>query len=194
MKDVSQTLESYLNTQKEMQVCDLYDLVLYDGTKYYYTNADHDMTFNGKKYVHDSLLLKREQTKINNVISVDTMTISIFATKEDKLGDKPIFLAAHNGAFDRATLALSRCFFDTDGKVMGAVGLFAGITEVKSCGGLKMQLTVKSKVQGLAQEFPRRRFYPQGTYTAAGGTVTSSTEEDSASVIAPYVPLKEVLL
>ena len=72
--------------------------------------------------------------------------------------------------------------------------LFSGITEVKSCGGLLMKLTVKSKVQGLSQEFPRRRFYPQGTYSTSGGKVSSSTEEDSASVIAPYVPLKEVLL
>ena len=111
-----------------------------------------------------------------------------------ELGDKPIFLAAHDGAFDRATLAMSRCFFDLDGSAMGAVGLFSGLTEVKSCGGLAMKLTVKSKVQGMSQEFPRRRFYPQGTYANSGGTVSSSTEEDSASVIAPFVPLKEVLL
>ena len=57
-----------------------------------------------------------------------------------------------------------------------------------------MKLTVKSKVQGMSQEFPRRRFYPQGTYANSGGTVSSSKEEDSASVIAPFVPLKEVLL
>ena len=89
---------------------------------------------------------------------------------------------------------MSRCFFDLDGEVMGVVGLFSGLTEVKSCGGLAMKLTVKSKVQGMSQEFPRRRFYPQGTYANSGGTVSSSKEEDSASVIAPFVPLKEVLL
>ncbi len=77
---------------------------------------------------------------------------------------------------------------------MGAVGLFSGLTEVKSCGGLAMKLAVKSKVQGMSQEFPRRRFYPQGTYANSGGTVSSSKEEDSASVVAPFVPLKEVLL
>lgn len=194
MKTVTDELAAYLNTKKEMVVCDLYTLTLYDGTAYYYTDADHDVTYNGHTYLHDALLLKREQTKINNVISVDSMTVSIYATVEDKLGDKPIFLAAHDGALDRATLALSRCFFDADGNTIGAVDLFSGITEVKSCGGLLMKLTVKSKVQGLSQEFPRRRFYPQGTYSTSGGKVSSSTEEDSASVIAPYVPLKEVLL
>lgn len=194
MKSVTDALAAYLNTEKEMNVCDLYTLTLYDGTAYYYTDADKDITYNGHTYLHDALLLKREQTKINNVISVDSMTVSIYATVDDKLGDKPIFLAAHDGALDRATLALSRCFFDEDGNTIGAVDLFSGITEVKSCGGLLMKLTVKSKVQGLSQEFPRRRFYPQGTYSTSGGKVSSSTEEDSASVIAPYVPLKEVLL
>ena len=194
MKAVTDALASYLNTEKEMNVCDLYTLTLFDGTAYYYTDADKDITYNGHTYLHDALLLKREQTKINNVISVDSMTVSNYATVDDKLGDKPIFLAAHDGALDRATLALSRCFFDADGNTIGAVDLFSGITEVKSCGGLLMKLTVKSKVQGLSQEFPRRRFYPQGTYSTSGGKVSSSTEEDSASVIAPYVPLKEVLL
>lgn len=194
MKTVSDELSTYLNTKKALSSCDLYVLTLYDGTAYYYTDADHDVTYGGHTYAHNALLLKRQQTKINNVISVDTMTVSIYATKDDKLGDKPIFLAAHDGALDRATLSLSRAFFDEDDTLIGVIDLFAGITEVKSCGGLQMQLTVKSKVQGLSQEFPRRKFYPQGTYATSGGKVSSSTEEDSASVIAPYVPLKEVLL
>lgn len=194
MKTVTAALAAYLNTKKEMVVCDLYTMALYDGTAYYYADADHDVTYNGHTYLHNALILKREQTKINNVISVDSMTVSIYATVDDKLGDKPIFLAAHDGTFDRATLSLSRAFFDEDGNITGAIDLFSGITEVKSCGGLLMELTVKSKVQGLSQEFPRRRFYPQGTYSTSGGKVSSSTEEDSASVIAPYVPLKEVLL
>ena len=85
-------------------------------------------------------------------------------------------------------------FFNNSGEIIGVIDLFSGTTEVKSCGGLVMQLTVKSKVQGLSQEFPRRRFYPQGTYSTSGGKVSSQTDEDSASVIAPFVPLKEVLL
>lgn len=194
MKSVTEELARYLNTQKEMVSCDLYVLTLFSGTAYYFTDADHDVTYGGHTYLHNAIMLKREQTKLNNVVSVDSMTVSIYATVEDKLGDKPIFLAAHDGAFDRATLAMSRCFFDLDGEAMGVVGLFSGLTEVKSCGGLAMKLTVKSKVQGMSQEFPRRRFYPQGTYANSGGTVSSSKEEDSASVIAPFVPLKEVLL
>ena len=194
MKSVTDALANYLNSKNEMVACDLYTLTLYSGTTYYYTDADHDITWNGNTYLHDSFILKRQQTKINNVISVDSMTISIDATVDDTLGDKPVFLAAHDGAFDRATLSLSRAFFGTDGNITGVIDLFSGTTEVKSCGGLTLSLAVKSKVQGLSQEFPRRRFYPQGTYSTSGGRVSSQSEEDSASVIAPFVPLKEVLL
>lgn len=195
MKKVTDALSTYLNTKKELLSCDLYALTLYDGTKYYYyTDADHDVTYNGNTYSHNALLLHRDQTVINNVLSVDSMTINIYATKDDKLGDKPIFLAAHDGSFDRATMALSRAFFDTDDTLIGVIDLFSGTTEITSCGGLVMTLDVKSQVQGFSQEFPRRKFYPQGTFSTSGGKVSSSTEEDSASVIAPYVPLKEVLL
>lgn len=194
MKLVTDALSDYLNTKKELLSNDLYTLTLYTGESYYYTDADHDIAWNGRTYLHNALMLKRQQTKLNNVISVDSMTVSVYATIEDKLGDKPVFLAAHDGALDRATLALSRCFLNDSGEIIGVVDLFSGTTEVKSCGGLVMQLTVKSKVQGLSQEFPRRRFYPQGTYSTSGGKVSSQTDEDSASVIAPFVPLKEVLL
>ena len=194
MKEVTTTLADYLNTKKEMQACDLYVLSLFSGSTYYYTDADHDVVYDSHTYLHNALLLKREQTKINNTISVDSMTVSIYATKDDKLDDTPIFLAAHDGSLDRGTLSMSRCFFDADDNIMGVVGLFSGTTEVKSCGGLQMKLTVKSKVQGLSQEFPRRRFYPQGTFASSGGTVSASSTEDSGTVIAPFVPLKEVLL
>lgn len=194
MKMVTDALSDYLNTKKELLSNDLYTLTLYTGESYYYTDADHDIAWNGHTYLHNALMLKRQQTKLNNVISVDSMTVSVYATAEDKLGDKPVFLAAHDGALDRATLALSRCFFNNSGEIIGVIALFSGITEVKNCGGLVMKLTVKSKVQGLSQEFPRRRFYPQGTYSTSGGKVSSQTDEDSASVIAPFVPLKEVLL
>ena len=194
MKSVTDELSNYLHSQREMVSCDLYELRLFSGKKYYFTDADRDITYNGNLYRHNAVLLKREQTKINNVISVDSMTVSIYATVDDKLDVKPIFQAAHDGDFDRAILSMSRCFFGFNNEVIGVVGVFSGITEVKSCGGLTMKLTVKSKVQGLSQEFPRRRFYPQGTYASSGGQVTSSATEDSASVIAPFVPLKEVLL
>lgn len=88
MKSVENALSDYLNTQKEMVSCDLYTLALFDGETHYYTNADHDIVYDGHTYLHDAFRIKREQTKINNVVSVDSMTVSIYATLEDKLGGK----------------------------------------------------------------------------------------------------------
>ncbi len=175
MKNVSTALAAHLHKVREIQSCDLYELTLLNGSRYYYTDTDIDVEVNGHIYRcpknHGSPILKRTQTKTYGEVTVDTLTVTIYADKNDCIGDTPFFKACHDGILDRASLSMSR-----------------------SCGGLMMKLTVKSKVQGLSQEFPRRRFYPQGTYASSGGQVTSSSTEDSASVIAPFVPLKEVLL
>lgn len=198
MKNVSTALAAHLHKAREIQSCDLYELTLLNGSRYYYTDTDIDVEVNGHIYRcpknHGSPILKRTQTKTYGEVTVDTLTVTIYADKNDCIGDTPFFKACHDGILDRASLSMSRCFFGLKNEVIGVVGVFSGITEVKSCGGLMMKLTVKSKVQGLSQEFPRRRFYPQGTYASSGGQVTSSAMEDSASVIAPFVPLKEVLL
>ena len=84
MKSVTEALSAYLNTQKEMVSCDLYTLTLFSGAAYYFTDADHDVAYEGHTYLHNAIMLKREQTKLNNVVSVDSMTVSIYATVEDK--------------------------------------------------------------------------------------------------------------
>ena len=98
-----------------------------------------------------------------------------------------------------AKLYLKRAFFtqNTDlptATVVGAISLFGGDVEIKSSGGIKLDLTVKSKTQGLSQEFPRRKYYPQGSYTTTEGTVTSTGTTNDTCLIAPFVPRKEVLL
>ena len=103
------------------------------------------------------------------------------------------------GVLDGAKLCLKRAFFtqNTDlptATVVGAISLFGGDVEIKSSGGIKLDLTVKSKTQGLSQEFPRRKYYPQGSYTTTEGTVTSTGTTNDTCLIAPFVPRKEVLM
>lgn len=193
MKSVTALLESHLNTKKNFVSCDLYELQLANGNKYYYTNCDQDITFEGNTYLHNALLIKRQQTKINDRVVVDTMAVTISADSKDKIEGKPILLAAHDGVLDRAKLFLKRCFFE-NGTAIGAIELFGGIAEVKRCGGIGLELTVKAKTQGLAQEFPIRRYYPQGTYSTSDGVITSDDETNDYVLITPYVPLKEVLI
>ena len=47
MKDVGTGLENYLNTEKHMTSCDLFELRLPDGGVHYYTDADKDILYDG---------------------------------------------------------------------------------------------------------------------------------------------------
>lgn len=193
MKTVSNALANYLNNTRNFQSCDLYELQLANGNKYYFNNTDIDVVFDGKTYLHNVLLLKRQKTKINERVVVDSMTITINANASTLLEGKPIFLAAHDGALDMAKLYLRRCFFK-DGVVVDVINLFGGNVEVKKCGGIKLEIVVKAKTQGLAQEFPIRKYYPQGTYSTVGNSVSANTGDDASCLITPFVPQKEALL
>ena len=72
MKTVSKELETYLNTEKNITCCDLYELTLYNGTRYYYADTDMDISYDGHIYRHDMLLIKRNQIKLNSSVVVDT--------------------------------------------------------------------------------------------------------------------------
>lgn len=193
MKDVEKNLETYLNTEKHLISCDLYELKLPSGTTYFYTNSDVDISWDGHVYRHGAILISRDKVKLNDRVVVDTLSVTIHADTDDKLDGVPFLKAAHDGKLDRAMLHLRRCFFRGT-SVLGVIGLFGGVVEIKGCGGIQLQLTVKAKTSGLNLEFPTRRYYPQGSYTiTSDGNVTAGSDQDSC-LIAPFVPLKEVLL
>ena len=193
MKAVSENLNDYLNTEKNLTSCDLYELELANGHTYYYTDADIDMHLVGKTYKHDTLLIKRQQTKLDAQVVVDSLNVTISATDSDKVEGVPIMQAVHEGLLDRAILTLKRCFFRGQ-SVLDTIGLFKGYVEIRQVGGLQIQLTVKAKTQGMSQEFPRRRYYPQGSYSTTDGKVSADAEDNESCLIAPFVPLKEALL
>lgn len=195
MKDATNALAEYLTTQKNLTSCDIYELTLNNGNVYRFADFDTDVSYDGKTYSHSSIgIPKRQQINIKSQATVDSMNVQIFSDANDMIESIRVNKAAHDGKLDRATLALSRCFFATNGSVIGAIKLFAGIVEIHQCGGLSLQLTVKSKTQGLSMEFPVRKYYPQGIYNTVGNTVRSSTNDSATCLITPYVPLKEVLM
>ncbi len=192
MKSVTNALQTYLNTQKRLVACDLYTLTLANGNVYRYADFDTDVIWDGYTYIHDSLVIKRQQTKLNPQVNVDTMTFNIYSNDSDMIESTRVNLAAHSGILDKATIALRRCFFSGT-TALGVIDLFTGVVEVKQCGGLNLQLTAKAKTSGLNMEFPLRKYYPQGSFETVNNTITSSTDE-TACVITPYIPLREVLL
>jgi hypothetical protein len=202
MKSVSQALATHLNNEKNFTSCDLIELVLANGNVYRYADTDCDVTWDSKVYYHNKLLVKRQQIKLQSQVTVDTLSVTIYTDREhaaDEIESTPILAAAHSGVLDGAKLYLRRAFFTHNSglpaaTVVGAISLFGGDVEIKSSGGIKLELTVKAKTQGLSQEFPIRKYYPEGAYTTSNGTVISTGTTNDTCLIAPFVPRKEVLM
>jgi len=203
MKTVDPALQNYLNTVKNFISCDLFELVLANGNTYYYADTDCDIVYNNHIYQHDALLIKRQQIKLQGQVTVDTLGVTIYTDgnhAKDLIDGQPVLAVAHNGTLDGAKLYLRRAFFNVmDGQlpaasVVGVVSLFGGDVEIKSSGGIKLELTVKAKTQGLNKEYPIRKYYPEGCYTTTGGVVISTGETNDTCLIAPFVPRKEVLI
>ena len=203
MKEVSADLATHLNTEKTFLSCDLFELVLANGNTYRYTDApDCDVVRDNLIYRHDSLMIRRQQISIQSKVTVDSLEVVIYTDGEhaaDKIESMPVMRVAHSGVLDGARMSLKRAFFRKTGdlpaaSVIGTIGLFSGDVEIKSSSGIKLELTVKSKTQGLNMEFPIRKYYPQGAYTTSSGRIVSNGQTDSTCLIAPFVPRKEVLL
>lgn len=194
MKEATNALITHLNTQKNLISCDIYTLTLKNGNVYRFADFDTDVTYGGYTFYHAIVgIPKRQQISVKSQVSVDSMNIAIYSDGNDTIESVRVNKAAHDGLLDRATLSLARCFFSS-GSVLGAVQLFSGIVEISQCGGLALQLTAKAKTQGLNMEFPIRKYYPQGIYTKVNNTVTSSADDSATCLIAPFIPLKEVLM
>lgn len=193
MKSVQSSLETYLNTAKNITSCDLFEIRLQNGNSYLYADTDMDISYNGKVYIHDGPIVKRKQTETSGKVTVDNMTVDIQTDRDDKIETKPFLQAAHDGTLDKAKLYLRRCFF-RDQSILGVIDLFSGNVEIKEAGGIRLQLSVKAETQGLSMEFPVRKYYPQGSYTTGADGIIYSKETDAATLIAPFVPLREVLI
>lgn len=194
MKDITKSLETYFSTERNLMSCDLYRLVLLNGTEYLYADTDKDVIYNGKTYRHGSLIMTRKQIEQNNEVSVDSLTVDVYADSADLVSSKSFIKSAHDGVLDRARLYLTRAFFSRDGVIIGTIALFGGNVEVKKAGGIHVELEVKSDTQGLNMDFPIRKYYPRGQYVVSNDTIISSTDTDKTTLVAPFIPLKEVLL
>ena len=202
MKEVTENLATHLNTEKTFLACDLFELVLANGNTYRYADTDCDIVIGNLIYRHDALLIRRQQISLQGQVTVDALEVTIYTDGEhvaDKIESLPVMQVAHSGVLDGAKLYLKRAFFNKTGdlpaaSVIGTIGLFGGDVEIKSSGGGKLELTVKSKTQGLNTEFPIRKYYPQGAYSTTSGRIVSNGQTDDTCLIAPFVPRREVLL
>lgn len=191
MKSVSDELNTYLNEEKHFEVYDMYSLHLKDGRTFYIADADVDIHWNDIVWNHKLFIISRDQIKVQGEPSVDTLSVNIKCDVNDKIGDVPFIKACHMGLLENSMMGLYKAYFK-NGELVGAFKLFEGIVEVNSAGGMGVKLSIKSVVQGLAQNVPIRIFAPQSAYTNKNGTVTSSSS-DSYSMLIPLKPSMKVL-
>lgn len=182
MKQVSEKLNAFLNSSRHFICADIYELRTRDGGAYRFTDGNEDVAYNGRRYRADLFAVKRSQTKTIGSVSVDKLTLTIYADKSDKLNGEAANAFAHSGGLDRAQLFLSRVFFDEQGQAIGHVALFGGVVEIQNGGGLTLTLSVKAETQGLNVEFPRRRYYPQTPFGAVAG------KDSGTALVAPFIP------
>lgn len=193
MKTVSQAIQEYLNIKKNFQCCDLYQLVLSNGSTYYIADYDKDVTVSGRTWTR-RMIIKRGQVKTAGEPNVDTMSITIACDRNDVFDNVPFLQACHNGLLSGGILTVYRAFFDDGGQCIGHYAVFSGKTEVTGAGGLKAQLNVKAETQGLSQQVPLRIFAPQSAYKKDSDGDIVVSESDTVTMLIPLKPSNNVLL
>ena len=193
MKAVNATLSDYLNTERNIESADLYQLRLKNGVSYYVTSCDKDVVWAGHIWSHRLLILKREQINLKGAPAVDTLNITVHCDENDLLEGEPFMSACHNGVLDQAYLALYKAYF-RDGECIGAYEVFEGKVEITSAGGITVKLAVKSIIQGLSQQVPVRIFAPQSAYASNEQGAVTSSSTDTATALIPLKPSSRVLI
>ncbi len=193
MKQATDDLIKLLKEAPNIEGCDLYELKLANGRQFFWTDTDKDVVVGDRLYSHDSVIAQRDQVQIHSSVMVDTLNVTLYVGENDVIETQTVIQAAHEGRLDRSILTLTRCFFQGE-RVAGTIQLFTGNVEVQEAGGLAIKLTVKAKTQGLNMGFPVRHYYPQGTYQETNNTVVADAQSNSACLIAPHIPRREVLL
>lgn len=191
MKTATDVIKNCLAAEST-QVCDLYTLVLESGETYRFASFDRDVSYDGNTWTYRPFLFQRGQVKLQGAPSVDTLSVTVYCTPDDKLGDVTFMAGCHNGLLDNSMMQLCRAYF-SEGECVGIVPVFSGRCEVQQSGGLAVKLNVKSIIQGLAAPLPVRMFAAQAAYANANGVIVVS-ENDTTSMVIPLKPSGNVLV
>ena len=201
MKTAPEPVISYLNNNNKFYICDLYKIVLADGTTLRYANYDIPIVWDGQTWACTGPVFERGKTKLSGKITVDSLGVTVTTDANDQIGGVTWMNLAQNGGFDNATLTLYRCFMSSPGTVIGALVWFGGLIDPDDGGGMEMKWKVRSRMQKANVDYPTRLYYPtcpyvlyeaacgvnrasfavSGTVTVAGSTTQFTTNLTSAN-------------
>jgi uncharacterized phage protein (TIGR02218 family) len=197
--DVKLLLDDWGPTSR-MAICDLYTFYLIGGEILRYSGWQKALSVPAPQ-TNSPLIdfplgakLKRNKTKFQIGVQVDEMDIEIYAADETIVTNGGTITwqeALHKGLFDGAYLDMWRCFMSPPGIPIGTITWFYGRVADVDVGRTKSVIKVRSLLDLLSQQMPRRLFQAACTHifgdamclfdrttmaqdiTATGGTLQS---------------------
>jgi uncharacterized phage protein (TIGR02218 family) len=187
MKTTNVTLDAALalNVHK---LADLYTIEFREGTVRW-TSADLNVTDGVNTWLAAGAtvpLISRGNSKASAGLSVDSLEVTI-APGASTLGGLSLKLAAIQGSFDNVRVLVERAYMSTWGTAANLkVVVFDGLVVDVAPGSTEIVLSVKSALNKLNEQIPKRLIQPQCPYrvfdTQCG--LTAATWTDSAKTVA----------
>jgi uncharacterized phage protein (TIGR02218 family) len=193
VKPASGTLNTFLISNTEFDLSDLYTITLLDGTVIRWTDRDQDLVVGGNTFLSTGPTISRSGVRQTAGIELSTLSLTLgVGDRSDAplLNGAPLPLAAVRGVFDGATVKLDRIYFDAAGAQVDTLPWFKGTIEpAPGITATQIKLTVKGALAKLnARKMPWRVFQPpcsKALYSPACGVVkTEGTNQKTATTVA----------
>lgn len=167
MRNASPKLIALLDADQFL-MADLYTITTVQNDVYRYTNYDFNLVVENEIYRSTGPLISREGITLSVGIEVDTLSLIIDTTDNEKFGDLRVIQAFHNGQMDGARFKLDRIFMDintpTDTSA-GTIKLFEGRLIEPEFDRNSIQVSVASDLDDLNVQMPRNLYQPSCSNT-----------------------------
>ncbi len=153
---------------RQFVMADLFTITLArTGQNLRFTDADRPVWWNNTFYDPYSIAIDGLQFKKSVGLSVDEQTITLSATRDRLINNRPWFDEIANGLLDHAEIRRERVFApDWNSPPVGSVILFDGIVStIDSLTATQCQLKVKSYLSLLNQPMPRNSWQTSCLHT-----------------------------
>lgn len=170
MKTASQELITLLNTADAFAMADCYCFTRLDGSQLRVNSSDIDLVIDGKTYTAGGgytasgqivPLVERSKTRLVRGVQVDSLEVLLYLDAGCEMNGTPILTLLRNGGFDGARLTVLRAFLpDWSEPVTGTVKLFVGRVSDVQTTRTRATLTIRSDLELLNIQMPRRLYQP----------------------------------
>ncbi len=162
----SNNLITFLQTNTEFRMADLFTIALLSGTVLRWTTWDSNLTVAGNVFLTGPPHIKRSHIEEKIGLDVTALDLEITAGVTDLVNGVPLLQLIATGGFDGATLRIDRLFMDCSGQQIGTVLRFSGmIGEVEEVSRTTAKLSVNALVHLLQQPVPSLVLQPNCTNT-----------------------------